>query len=95
MIKASDLKYNIAALREFKDLTGRSPFQLTNEEILDPEFFGVLVYVGLKHKKYAEAAEVPSLEDVEKDVSLRDQKPVWEAFAYWLNLKEEDESEKK
>lgn len=94
-MKATDLKYNIAALREFKDLTGRSPFQLTNEEILEPEFFGSLVYVGLKHGKYAEAAEVPSLEKVEEDISLRDQKPVWDAFAYWLNLDKEEEGEKK
>jgi len=94
-MEKSDLKYNIAALREFKELTGVSPFELTNEQILDPDNFGALAYVGLKHGKYAKANEAPIREEIEKELSLKDTKVVWESFAYWCNLSTEDEDGKK
>ena len=94
MIK-SDLKYNISALREFKELSGVSPFELTNEQILDPDNFGALAYVGLKNGKYANSNEMPDRQEIEKELSLKDTKVVWESFAYWCNLSSEEDTEKK
>lgn len=87
-MEKSDLKFNIAALREFKEITGVSPFELTNEQILDPDNFGALSYVGLKYGKYVSANEIPTREEIEKDLTLKDSKVVWESFAYWCNLGE-------
>jgi hypothetical protein len=94
-MKKSDLKYNIAALREFKQLTGISPFKLTNEEILDPDYFGALSYVGLKYGKYSDTSDVPSREEIEEGLSLKDAAVVWEAFAEWCNLGTDKEDDPK
>jgi hypothetical protein len=94
-MKKSDLKYNIAALREFKALTGVSPFKLTNEEILDPDNFGALSYVGLKHGKYADVSDMPTREEIEEGLSLKDASIVWEAFAEWCNLGTDNQEEPK
>lgn len=92
-MKKSDLKFNIGALREFKELSGVSPFQLTNEELLDPDNFGALAFVGLKHGKYSDASEVPTREEIEETVSMKDLRILWESFAEWCNLKIEEETE--
>lgn len=86
-MKKSDLKYNIAALREFKEIIGKSPFKLTADEFSDPDIFGALAYVGLKN------GNKPTInrEDMEKELTLKDASIILESFAEWTGLKDDDE----
>lgn len=94
-MKKSDLKYNIAALREFKALTGVNPFKLTNDDVIDPDIFGALTYVGLKYGKYSDKKEKPTREEIEEDLKLEDATLILEAFADWCYIDvKEDETEK-
>lgn len=94
-MKKSDLKYNIAALREFKALTGVSPFKIKNEDITDPDIFGALCYVGLKFGKYSNNSDVPDRDTIEASISFKDASTVWEAFAEWCNLGTDNQEEPK
>jgi hypothetical protein len=79
-----DLKFNMAALKEFKSITGESPF---NADYTDPEIYSALVYVGLRQGKYK--TEGVTQEEVDEDLDYNDLPLVIKAFEKsWSRLAE-------
>jgi hypothetical protein len=74
-MQIKDLKFNIAALKEFKQLTGFSPF---DADYSDPEIYSALVYVGLSHGKYKD--EGITQDQVDEDLDFNDMPLVIQAF---------------
>lgn len=83
-MQIKDLKFNIAALKEFKRVTGVSPF---NADYTDPEIYSALVYVGLNQGKYKN--EGIDHELVDEMIDYNDMPLVLEAFnKSWERLAE-------
>lgn len=93
-MKKSDLTFNIGALIDLKKELGKSPFELKNADLVDPEIFGAIGYIGLLNGKYYNTSDVPSREEITREFSLKDYDVVIGAFFEWCNIKE-DESDKK
>jgi hypothetical protein len=95
-MKVSDLTYNMAALREFKKLTGVSPFV---SDLTDPDVFSALAYVGLKQGKYKDLGKTQ--DDVDEELTYNDTPIISKAFNLsWQKLSDsaegdEDEDKKK
>ena len=83
-MQVKDLKFNIAALKEFKRLANVSPF---DADYTDPDNYSILVYVGLNQGKYKQ--DGITQDQVDETLDYNDMPMVLEAFnKSWSRLSE-------